>query len=303
MSIISTGNFPQDLRPGVRMWFGSAYSLYDTEYDKILDVKEADDRAYEEDVAMSTFGLAQIKTQGAPVTYDQGNQLYSTRYNHIQYGLGFVITEEMMEDGIALKMGKIFSEAMKLSMLRSREIISAGVYINGFDSSYQMEGGDGVQLFSNAHPIVGGNQSNVPATAATLAEASLEQMIIDVSKYKDNRGQLIAVRPQKLIIPVDLQFTAERILKSILRVGTADNDINAIRNMGMLPEGIMVDHYLTSTSNWFVKTDQPGLTFFNRKDISMSEDNEFDTNNMKFKALMRFSAGWSDWRAGYGVNA
>lgn len=302
MSTISTGLFPQDLRPGIRMWFGAAYKLYDTKYDKILDVKVPDDRAYEEDVMMSNLGLAQLKTQGAPVTYDSGNQLFTTRYPHIQYGLGFVITEEMLEDGIALKMGKIFAESMKQSMLRSREIIASNVYVNGFSSTALMDGGDGVALFSSAHPTAAANFSNVPASAASLSEASLEQMVIDVMAYKDNRGQLIAVRPDKLIIPTALQFTAHRVLNSVLQNNTADNAINALRDMGMLPGGIVVDPYLTSSTNWFVKTDQDGLNFFNRKDITMSDDNEFDTNNGKFKALMRLSVGWSDPRAGYGVN-
>jgi hypothetical protein len=303
MSTISTGNFPQDLRPGIRMWFGSAYKMYDSKYDKILDVKTPDDRAYEEDVTMSTLGLAQIKTQGASVQYDAANQLFTTRYSHIQYGLGFVITEEMLEDGIALKMGKTFSEAMKLSMLRSREIIASNVYVNGFTSGIQMDGGDGVCLFSNAHPIVGANQSNVPTSAASLSEAGLEQAVIDIMNLKDNRGQIISVTPDKLIIPIALQFTAHRILNSVLRPTSADNDINALRDLGMLPGGIVVNPYLTSTTNWFVKTNQPGLNYFNRKDITMSDDNEFDTNNGKFKSLMRLSVGWSDFRAGYGVNA
>lgn len=303
MSTISTGLFPQDLRPGIRMWFGSAYKLYDTKYDKILDVKVPDDRAYEEDVMMSNLGLAKVKTQGAPVAYDSGNQLFTTRYPHIQYGLGFVITEEMLEDGIALKMGKIFAESMKQSMLRSREIIAANVYVNGFTSTALMDGGDGVALFSASHPTAGDSFSNVPSSAASLSEAALEQMVIDVMNYKDNRGQLIAVRPDKLIVPLALQFTAHRILNSVLQNNTADNAINALRDMGMLPGGVVVNPYLTSSTNWFVKTDQDGLNFFNRKDITMSDDNEFDTNNGKFKALMRLSVGWSDPRAGYGVNA
>ena len=303
MATMSTGSFPQDLRPGIRMWFGAAYKLYDTKYDKILDVKIPDDRAYEEDVMLSNLGLAQVKTQGAPVTYDSGNQLFSTRYPHIQYGLGFVITQEMMEDGVALKSAKIFSESLKLSMLRTREIIAANVYNNAFSSTVLMDGGDGVSLGNSAHPTPGGNFSNVPSVAASLSEAALEQMVIDVMAYKDNRGQLIMVRPDTLVISPSLQFTAHRMLNSILRPSTADNDINAIKDMGILPGGIVVDPYLTSTTNWHVRTDQPGLNLFNRKDISLSEDNEFDTNNMKTKGIMRLSVGWSDPRAGYFVNA
>lgn len=305
MAIMNTGNFPQDLRPGIRMWFGAAYKMWDTKYDKMFDVKIPDDRAYEEDVMLSTLGLAQVKSQGAPVTYDSGNQLYTSRLTHIQYGLGFVLTEEMREDGVALKMAEEFSNATKLSMLRSREIISAAGYANGFSSNPGIDSGtgDGVNLFASTHPTPAGNQSNVPTTPATLSEASLEQMINDIRLFKDNRGQIIDCMPDKIIIPVQLQFTAERILKSVLRSGTNDNDVNAIRNMGYLPGGVLINPYLTSTTNWFVRTNQPGAVFFNRKDISMSDDNEFDTENLKMKALMRFSVGVTDWRSVYGVNA
>jgi hypothetical protein len=303
MAVINTGSFSQDLRPGIRMWFGNAYKIYDTKYDKILDVKVPDDRAYEEDVMMDNLGLAQTKTQGAPVQYDSANQMFSTRYDHIQYSLGFQITEEMVEDGVALKTAQIFTESLKLGMLRSREIICANIYSNAFNSANLMDGGDGVSLGNTAHPTPAGNFSNVPSSIASLSEASLEQMVIDVQNYKDNRGIIVAIKPDKLIIPIALQFTAHRILKSVLRSSSADNDINALRDMGMLPGGVIVDPYLTSTTNWYVKTDQPGLTMFNRKDITLSEDNDFDTNNMKVKGLMRLSAGWSDPRAGYFVNS
>ncbi len=299
---ISTGTFPQDLRPGIRMWFGQAYKNYDTKFDKILDVSIPDDRAYEEDVMMSNLGLAQVKSQGAQVTYDAGNQMFSTRYPHIQYGLGFIITQEMMEDGLALKQAKVFTEALKLSMLRSREIVAAGVYINAFVSTAKMDGGDGVCLGSNAHPTAAANFSNIMTSAASLSEAAIEQATIDIMNYTDNRGILIAVRPDKLIIPLNLQFTAHRILNSVLRPTSADNDINAFRDMGFLPGGVVMNPYLTSTTNWFVKTDQPGLNLFNRKDITLDEDNDFDTANMKTKGLMRLSVGWSDPRAFYGVN-
>lgn len=305
MATMSTGNFPQDLRPGINEWFGAKYKIYDSKFDKILDVKIPEDRAYEEDVMMSGLTLATLKTQGAPVTYDMGNQLFSTRYVHLQYGNGFIITEEMLEDGVALKLGKLYAESLKEGMIRTREIFAALVYINGFTAAYTgtgLEGGDGAALFSASHPSPAGNLSNVPSTPASLSEAALEQAIIDIQNFKDNRGQLIMAIPDKLVLPLNLQFTAERILRSPLRSGTNDNDINAIRNMEMLPGGVIVDPYLTSTTNWFVKTNQPGLNFFNRKDIQLSDDNDFDTNNMKVKGLMRFSAGYSDFRAGYGVN-
>lgn len=303
MSIMSTGSFPQDLRPGIRMWFGAAYKNYDTKYDKILDVKIPEDRAYEEDVMMSNLGLALVKPQGASVQYDNGQQMYSTRYDHIQYGLGFIITQEMMDDGIALKSAKIFSESLKDSLLRTREIIAANVYNNAFNTAIQMDGGDNQCLGSNAHPTPAGNFSNVPVTAASLSEASLEQAHIDVQNYLDNRGQRIMVQADRLIIGIPLQFTATRILKNVNRPATADRDINAQVEMGLLKGGIVVDPFLTSTTNWHLKTDQSGLNLFNRKDISLSEDGEFDTENMKTKGLMRLSVGWSDPRAGYFVNA
>lgn len=303
MAIMSTGSHPQDLRPGVHMWFGAAYKMYETKYDKILDVKQADDRAYEEDVMMSNLGLPQVKTQGAAVQYDNGNQLWSIRYPHVQYGLGFAITQEMMDDGIALKKAQIYAEALKQSMLRGREIQAANVYANGFSVPTSTEGGDGVAVFSNAHPTPAGNFSNVPSSAGTVAEATIEQACIDIGNYKDNRGNLIFVRADKIIVPLNLQFTVHRILNSVLRSGSSDNDINAIRDMGMLPGGVVVDPYLTSTTNWFIKTDQQGANFYNRKDIVLSDDNEFDTENAKFKGLMRFSVGVSDPRAVYGVNS
>ena len=304
---MSTGSFPQDLRPGIDMWFGLAYQNYATEYDKILDVKTADDRAYEEDVMASGLGLAQVKTQGASVQYDAGEQMFSTRFVHLQYGLGFQITYEMMSDGIALKMGKIFSENLKKNMLRTREIFGALVYINGFTAGYTGTGldassGDGAATFSASHPTPAGNFSNVPSVAASLSEAAIEQAVIDIQAYKDNRGILIAAIPNKLIIPPALQFTADRVLRSPLRSGTGDNDINALNNLAMLPGGVVVNHYLTSATNWFIKTDQPGLNFFNRRDITFSNDNDFSTENMLVKGLMRMSAGSSDPRAGYGVN-
>lgn len=301
MGTMSTGTFPQDLRPGIRMWFGMAYENYETEYDKILDVKIPDDRAYEEDVMASGLALTPVKTQGAPVIYDSGNQLYSTRYPHVTYGLGFSITQEMLEDGIALKKAELFTRSLKQSMLRTREIIAASVYTGAFSAPTTTEGGDLVAICSSAHPTPAGNQSNVPVTPASLSEAAIEQAAIDIAGYKDNRGVIIKVLPKTLVIPKELAFTAKRILASPLRSGTNDNDINALRDMGII-DNVVVDHYLTSTSNWFVRTDQEGLNFFNRKDMELSDDNEFDTNNAKFKGIMRFSVGCSDWRSVYGVN-
>lgn len=302
MALISTGSFPQALRPGIRQWFGDAYNMFETKYDKMFDVKIPDDRAYEEDALMTGMGFAPVKPQGSPVEYDASQQNFSVRYTHVTYGLGFVITMEMLEDGLALKDAKRFSEMLKYSLLRTREVVGANVFNNAFTSGYVMDGGDGVILASSAHPTRAGNQSNVPVTPADLSEAALEQAIIDITNFTDDRGLRIMVQPEKLIIPVSLQFTAERILKSQLRSASADNDINAVKNMGLIND-VLVNPYLTSQSAWFVKTDVPdGMIFFNRKDMEIDSDNDFDTENAKFKGIMRFSQGWSDFRGLYCVN-
>ena len=300
---MSTGAFPQDLRPGIRAKFGHAYKAYATIYDRILEVKVPEDRAYEEDVMESGLTLPQVKPQGSAVTYVAGQQLYSIRYPHIQYGLGFAITQEMMDDGVGEKKGMVYAAALKLNMLRGREIQAANVYANGFSTSTTTEGGDGSAWFSSSHTTPAGNQTNIPATANTLAESSLEQAHIDIGSFKDNNNNLIFCRAEKLVVPLNLEFTATRILKNLtMRPGTADRDINAQVEMGMAPE-IVVDPYLSSTTNWFIGTDQPGRIFWNRKDIILSDDNEFDTENAKFKGLMRFSVGVSDWHTGYGVQS
>lgn len=301
--IINTGSFPQDLRPGIHGFFGAAYPDFIANFDRILDVKEADERAYEEDVMIAGLGLAVTKPQGSPVSYDSGSQEWSVRYPHIVYGLGFQITQEMMEDSTALKMGKVFSESLKKAMMKTREVVAANVLNNGFSSSYLMQGGDGVQLFSNAHPTRTGNQTNVPATIASLSEASLEQAIIDITNQTDTRGTRIHTQAKKLIVPNALQFQAARILRSPLQSNSADNNINVLKSDDRFPEGIIMDPYLTSATGYFIKTDVEGANFFNRKEMMLTDDNDFDTTNMKFKGLMRFSVGWTDWRCYYGVNA
>lgn len=303
MALLTTSTIPENLRPGIRAWFGAYMNTYETIYDKIFDVKVPDARAYEEDVTLSALGLPKVKTQGADVSYDAGQQLYVTRYEHVQYGLGFVITEEAIEDGVALKLAQTFAENLKLNMLRGREIFTEAVLDNAFASVY-MQGGDGVCLGSSAHPTAAANFSNVPTSPATLSEASLEQAVIDISLFTDNRGLLLHCRPEKIQIHPNNMFTAQRILASTLRSNTTANDVNAIKDMGILSaDKVVVQPYQTSTTNWFVRTDQPGLIMFNRKDITLSEDNAFDSNNLKTKGLMRMSAGWSDPRAIYCVNS
>jgi hypothetical protein len=301
--IITTGLTPENLRPGIREAYGMAYQEKPTVYDKILEVLKPSDRAYEETFMMSSMGLPQVIEEGDDVKFQNGQQMYTTRLRHVQYGLGFIITQLAMEDGVAIDLGEAYSKALKMNMLRARDIIATQVYSNGFSTPTNIEGGDGTALFNNAHPTVTGNQSNVPVTAATLSEATVEQAITDISLFKDNNGQIINCLPTKLIIHPNNKFTARRILGSPLRSGTADNDINAVRDLGDLSaEDVVVDPYLSSTTAYFFRTDQPGLVFYNRKDMVLSDDNDWDTENMKFKGLMRFSCGHEDWRAGYGVN-
>lgn len=306
MAIMSSNTFPQDLRPGVHMWYGTSHENYPAVYDRILDVQEAGKAgtlAYEEDVMISGLGLPQVRPEGSPSDYDVGKQLYSTRYVHVEYSKGFAITRIMMQDGIALKNGELFAKDLKQNMLKARDIVATNVYVGGFSPPTSTQGGDGVAWFSASHVTPAGNQSNVPTLAATLSESSLEQMHLDVGQYKNKRGTLIYARAQKLIIPQTLQFTAARILKNTDRPGTADRDINAQVVLGMQPE-VVVNPYLdsSSTSHWYVGTDQRGRCFYNREDMTLSNDSEFDTDNMKFKGTMRFSCGQSDFLCGYGVN-
>ena len=300
MSILNTGSFPQDLRPGIRVWFGDAHKDYATEYDKIFEIVSSDGQ-YEEDAMVSGFGMAVVKPEGSAVSYDTAKQMYAPRYRNITYGLGFVITQEMMEDGLAMKNGKRFSQALKRSLLRSREVVSANVLNNAFSSTVTMVNSDGVNLVASTHPTRNGNQSNIIATAADISEAALETLLINIGDAVDDRGLKIMLQGRKLIIPSLQQFNVERILKSNLRVDSANNDVNAVKSMGMLPEGYMVNHYLTDNDAWFIKTDCPdGLKFQNRKDMVIDSDNDHDTNNARFKALMRFAVGWSDFRGVYG---
>lgn len=300
-SIITTGVNPANLRPGIRMTFGQSYENIGTMYDKMFEVKIPDARAFEEDIMMSTFGLASVKPEGATSVYDIGGQMYVTRYVHVQYENGFVISQEALEDSVALKLGEVYAKALKDSMIRTREIIPANFIANVFGTS---KTGDGVSVCNSAHPVAGGlSFSNVPTSPATLSEAAIEQACIDIRLFTDNRGLLINVMPDKIIIHPNNEFQAHRVLDSVLQNNTANNAVNVLRSTGRIPGGIVVNPYLTSTTNWFVTTDRPGMVFFNRKDITLSDDNDFSTENMLFKALMRFSVGCSDARSIYGVNS
>lgn len=299
-SIINTGTFTKALWPGVNAWYGKVYDEFKPEWPDLFD-KHTSRRAYEEDVGVTGFGLASVKPEGQPITYDSVSQGFTTRYTHVVYANGFVITEEMVDDDLYDVIGKARAEALAFSMRSTKETVAANVYNRAFNSSYTF--GDGKEMCATDHPnVTGGTWSNELTTAAALSEAALEQACIDLMKFTNDRGLKINVQPQSLIIPVDLLFEAERILKTDGRVGTANNDINALRVMGKFPKGVKVNHYLTSTTAWFIRTNAPnGLKLFERKADSFAADNDFDTSNAKFKASMRFSVGITDPRAIFGT--
>ena len=292
---INTGIFPKLLWPGLNAIYGAEYKRYDPQWVHLFN-QYSSNRNYEEDVGVSMFGLASVKPEGAPIQYDSARQGFTTRYTHVTYALGFTITREMVEDDLYGTIGKKRAEALAFSMRQTKEIIGANVYNRAFTSGYV--GGDGVVLGSSAHPnVAGGTQSNILATAANLSEAALEQMCIDIMGLTDDRGLKIALQPQMLIIPKDLVFEAERILKSDLRVSTANNDINALKLMGKFPKGVKVNQYLTSSTAYYIRTDaKDGMKYFDRRGDKFEMDNDFDTENAKFKATARYSFGWTDWR-------
>lgn len=296
--VINSGSFAKALWPGVNAWYGKAYDEYSVEYTSLFD-KFSSSKAWEEDVGISSFGLAVQKGEGAPISYDSEQQAFVTRYQHVVYALGFIITREMMEDDQYDVVGQRKAQGLAFSHRQTKEIVGANVYNRAFSGSYL--GGDGVAMISASHPnIAGGTQSNIIATAADLSEASLEQACIDIAGFTNDRGLLIAVRPESLIIPRQLMFEAKRILASDGRVGTDLNDLNALKTMGIVPK-IVTNHYLTDTDAWFIRTNvKHGLKYFERRADAFEMDNDFDTENAKFKATGRYSFGWTDWRGIYG---
>ena len=296
---ISRAQLVKELEPGLNALFGLEYKRYDNEAEQIFD-KESSDRAFEEEVMLSGFGNAQVKAEGQGMSYDDAQETFTARYTNETIALAFAITEEAIEDNLYDRISSRYTKALARSMATSKQVKGANVLINAFAAS-GYNGGDGESLCGNAHPTLNGNQSNVPSTAADLSETSLEQALIDIAGYQDERGLKIAAQGQKMIIPKELQFTAERIMKSQGRVGTADNDINAIKAMGMVPQGYTVNHYLTDTDAWFIKTDVPnGMKHFVRAPLKTAMEGDFDTGNVRYKARERYSFGWSDWRGIYG---
>ena len=294
---ISRQQLAKELEPGLNALFGLEYNNYENQHGEIFDT-ETSDRAFEEEVMLSGFGEAQVKSEGSAVAFDDANEHFTARYTHETIALAFSITEEAVEDNLYDSIAKRYTKALARSMAQTKQIKAANILNNAFATTTY---GDGQFLIDNDHPTVAaGNQSNLLA-ASDLNETSLEASLIAIGKFQDERGFKIAARGMKLIIPADLQFTAERLMKSSQRVGTADNDINAVKNMGMVPQGYTVNNFLTDTDAWFVKTDVPnGLKMFERAAIKTAMEGDFDTGNMRYKARERYSFGWSDWRGIYG---
>ena len=297
---ISRAQLAKELEPGLNALFGMEYSRYENQHAEIFTT-ESSDRAFEEEVMLSGFGAAPTKSEGGAINFDDANEAYTARYNHETVALAFSITEEAIEDNLYDRLGSRYTKALARSMAHSKQVKAAATLNNGFTAGYV--GGDGVVLFSTSHPLVsGGVNSNTPAVAADLNGTSLENAVIQIAAWTDERGLLIAAKPKKLIAPPALQFVATRLLETKLRTGTTDNDINAIKSSGLLPEGYVVNDYLTDSDAFFIKTDAPnGFKLFNRSPIKTNMEGDFDTGNMRFKARERYSFGVSDWRAVFGT--
>jgi len=298
--VITSSSFAKLLWPGLNAIYGKEYNDYAVEWDKLFE-KNTSDKAYEEDLGLSSFGLAVVKPEGAPISYDTERQGFTSRYNHVVYALGFIITREIYEDDLYGKVGAQKAKALARSLRQTKEIVAANVYNRAFTAGYT--GGDGIVLCSTGHlNVAGGTYSNKIATDADLSEAALEQAVIDIAGYRDDRGLLIAAKPEKLVIPYQLQFEAKRILNADGRVGTDLNDPNVLKQSSIFSK-VIVNHYLNSTGNddWFIRTNvKDGLKYFERRGDQFEMDNDFDTENAKFKATARYSFGWSDPRAIYG---
>ena len=292
---ISRAQLAKELEPGLNALFGLEYDRYENEHSEIFD-EESSDRAFEEEVMLGGFGTAPTKQEGSAISFDDAQETYTARYNMETIALAFSITEEAIEDNLYDRLASRYTKALARSMSQTKQIKAASILNNAFNAGVTAIG-DGAALCSASHPSISGNQTNVLGTASDLNETSLEQMLIDIAGTTDERGLKVAIRGMKLIIPKELQFIAERVINSNLRPGSADNDINANKSMGMLPDGAVVNHFLTDTDAFFIKTDAPnGFKHFNRSPIKTAMEGDFDTGNMRFKARERYAFGVSDWR-------
>lgn len=297
--ILNSGSFSKALWPGINSWFGTAFDEWDVEHTSLFD-QYTSRKGFEEDVSIAGTGLLMVKPEGQSIQYDTMSQGFTTRYTHIEYALGMIITKIMVEDDQYDIVGPQRSKALAFATRQTPEVVGANVYNRAFSSSYT--GGDGRPMIDSAHVNVsGGTYSNTPTVAVNLSEAALEQACIDIARFNNDRGLKIKVTPRSIITAPENQFELERILKSQYRVGTANNDINALMSMGKFPEGVKINHYLTSTTAWFIRTNAPdSLKHFNRSPVKFAEDNDFDTSNAKFKVEYRDSFGWSEPRGIYG---
>ena len=296
---ISRAQLSKELEPGLNALFGMEYARYENQHSEIFTT-ESSDRSFEEEVMLSGFGAAPTKSEGTGVSFDDANEAYTARYNHETIALAFSITEEAVEDNLYDRLSGRYTKALARSMAHTKQVKAASVLNNAFDST--VTGGDGKELCATDHPLTNGATfANEPSTAADLNETSLEDALIKIAGFVDERGLIVALRGMKLIIPRQLQFVAERIMNSTLRVGTSDNDANALKNMGMLPEGYVVNDFLTDTDAFFIMTDTPrGFLHFERVALSTGMEADFDTGNMRYKARERYSYGYSDPRCVYG---
>jgi len=296
---ISRAQLLKELLPGLNALFGMEYATYGEQHKEIYET-ETSERSFEEETKLSGFSAAPVKNEGSAIAYDNGQEAWTARYSHETIALGFSLTEEAIEDNLYDSLSARYTKALARAMAYTKQVKGAAVLNNGFTSGYN--GGDGVPLFSNAHPLVGGGtNSNIPSTPADLNETSLENAVIQIAAWTDERGLLIAAKPVKLVIPPALQFVATRLLETELRVGTADNDINAIKNNGSISGGYTVNNFLTDTNAWFLTTDVPnGMKHFIRTPLSNSMDGDFDTGNVRHKSRERYSFGWSDPLGMYG---
>jgi hypothetical protein len=290
---ISRSQLLKELLPGLNALFGLEYKRYNEEHKEVYET-ETSERSFEEETKLSGFGAAPVKAEGSAIAYDNAQEAFTARYTHETIALGFSITEEAVEDNLYDSLSARYTKALARGMAYTKQVKAANVLNNGFNGAFA--GGDGVALFANNHPLVGGGtNSNVPAVMTDLNETALEAAVIQIAAWTDERGLLIAAKPRKLVIPPSLQFVATRLLQTELRVATADNDLNAIKNNGSIPEGYTINHWLTDPDAWFLTTDVPnGLKHFVRTPMQTGMDGDFDTGNVRYKARERYSFGWSD---------
>jgi hypothetical protein len=298
---ISRAQLLKELLPGLNALFGMEYATYGEQHKEIYET-ETSERSFEEETKLSGFSAAPVKNEGSAIAYDNGQEAWTARYNHETIALGFSLTEEAIEDNLYDSLSARYTKALARAMAYTKQVKAASVLNNGFTNSAQYYGGDNVPLFSASHPLIsGGVNSNIPSTAADLNETSLENAVIQIAAWTDERGLLIAAKPKKLVVPPALQFVSTRLLETSLRVGTTDNDINAIKNNGSIPEGYTVNNFLTDPNAWFLTTDVPnGMKHFVRTPLSNSMDGDFDTGNVRYKSRERYSFGWSDPLGMYG---